>query len=97
MRVQTCEQRLIQNDTSVRPDGEHAYAACQWHKFCTSVVAAPPGVLFEPLADMPGCGRWLPGSKQFGKTTDVEPYPVQLGSRHHDGKLVSRAKNGWAA
>jgi hypothetical protein len=53
--------------------------------------------LFEPLADMPGCGRWLPGSKQFGKTTDVEPYPVQLGSRHHDGKLVSRAKNGWAA
>jgi hypothetical protein len=60
--------------------------ASQWHKLYTSQVAAPPGVLFELLADMPNYGRWLPGSQQFGRTTDVEPYPVQLGSRYHDGK-----------
>lgn len=60
--------------------------ASQWHKFYTSRVAAPPGVLFELLADMPNYGRWLPGSQQFGRTTDVEPYPVRLGSRYHDGK-----------
>jgi hypothetical protein len=33
-----------------------------WHKLYTSQVAAPPGVLFELLADMPNYGRWLPGS-----------------------------------
>jgi hypothetical protein len=58
----------------------------QWHKFYTCDVAAPPCVLFELLADMPGYGRWLPGSRQFGRTTEVEPYPVQLGSRYRDGK-----------
>jgi hypothetical protein len=26
-------------------------------------------------------GRWLPGSAAFGSTTDVDPYPVRLGSR----------------
>jgi hypothetical protein len=36
----------------------------QWHKLYTSLVAAPPGDLFELLADMPGYGRWLPGSSQ---------------------------------
>ena len=61
-------------------------SASQWHKFYASRVAAPPGVLFELLADMPNYGRWLPGSRQFGRTTDVEPYPVRLGSRYHDGK-----------
>ncbi len=25
------------------------------------------------------------GSDQFGKATDVEPYPVQLGNGYHDG------------
>jgi hypothetical protein len=60
--------------------------ASQWHKFYTAHVIAPPGVLFELLADMPNYGRWLPGSQQFARTTDVEPYPVQLGSRYHDGK-----------
>jgi hypothetical protein len=67
----------------------------QWHKFYTSHVAAPPGVLFELLADMPNYGRWLPGSQQFGKTTDVEPYPVQLGSRYHDGKPDEPGKDWW--
>ncbi len=41
-------------------------SSSQWHKFYTAQVAAPPGVLFELLADMPepeGAGtrvsRWL--------------------------------------
>jgi hypothetical protein len=46
---------------------------------------------------MPGYVRSLHGSQQFGKTTDVEPYPVQPGSHYCDGKPVSRAKNGGAA
>ena len=58
----------------------------QWHKLYTATVAAPPEVLFEVLSDLPDYGRWLPGSDQFGRTTAVEPYPVRLGTRHHDGK-----------
>jgi len=67
----------------------------QWHKFYTSRVAAPPGVLFGLLADMPDYGRWLPGSAQYGGTTDVEPYPVRLGSRYHDGKPDEPGKDWW--
>jgi len=67
----------------------------QWHKLYSSQVAAPPGVLFELLADMPNYGRWLRGSQQFGRTTDVEPYPVQLGSRYHDGKPDEPGKDWW--
>jgi len=40
-------------------------------------------------------GRWLPGSGQFGETTDVEPYPVRLGSRYHDGKPGQSGKDWW--
>ena len=69
--------------------------ASQWHKFYISHVAAPPGVLFELLADMPDYGRWLPGSPQFGRTTDVEPYPVRLDSRYHDGKPDEPGKDWW--
>ncbi len=58
----------------------------QWHRLYTADVAAPPELLFELLSDMPNYGRWLPGSAQFGRTTDVDPYPVQLGSRYRDGK-----------
>ena len=58
----------------------------QWHRFYTASVAAPSELLFGLLADMPNYGRWLPPSQQFGHTTDVQPYPVQLGSRYHDGK-----------
>jgi hypothetical protein len=67
----------------------------QWHKFYVSAIAAPPGLLFELLSDLPGYGRWLPASGQFGRTTDVEPYPVQLGSRYHDGKPGEPGQDWW--
>jgi hypothetical protein len=44
---------------------------------------------------MPNYGRWLPSSAQFAETTDVEPYPVQLGSRYHDGKPSEPGKDWW--
>jgi hypothetical protein len=69
--------------------------ASQWHKCYTSDVAAPPAVVFELLADLPNYGHWLPGSPQFGRTTDVEPYPVQLGSRYYDGKPDEPGKDWW--
>ena len=58
----------------------------QWHKFYAAEIAAPPGVLFDLLAVLPNYGRWLPGSRQFGRTTDVDPYPVTFGSRYLDGQ-----------
>jgi len=58
-------------------------------------VAAPPELLFKLLSDMPNYGEWLPGSGQYGATTDVEPYPVQLGSRYHDGKPDQPGKDWW--
>ena len=61
-------------------------AHSQWHRLYTSKVAASPELLFGLLSDMPNYDRWLPQSGQFARTTDVEPYPVQLGSRYHDGK-----------
>jgi hypothetical protein len=67
----------------------------QWHKFYSSEVAAAPELLFELLSDLPNYGRWLPGSGQFGQTTDVEPYPVQLGSRYHDGKPGEPGQDWW--
>jgi hypothetical protein len=70
-------------------------AIFRWHKFYTSSVAAPPAILFELLSDMPNYGRWLPASTAFGATTDVEPYPVQLGSRYHDGKPGQPGKDWW--
>jgi uncharacterized protein YndB with AHSA1/START domain len=67
----------------------------QWHKLYASTVAAPPEVLFKLLSDMPNYDEWLPGSGQFGRTTDVEPYPVRLGSRYHDGKPDEPDKSWW--
>jgi hypothetical protein len=61
-------------------------ATSQWHRFYSSWIAAAPAVVFELVSDMPNYGRWLPASQQFGQTTGVDPYPVQLGSRYHDGK-----------
>jgi hypothetical protein len=72
-------------------------ATSQWHKLYSSSVAAPPATLFELLSDMPNYGRWLRGSSQFAATTDVEPYPVRLGSRYHDGKPGQRGKDWWGA
>jgi uncharacterized protein YndB with AHSA1/START domain len=70
-------------------------AHSQWHRFYTSKVAAPPGLLFGLLSDMPHYDRWLPPSGQFARTTDVEPYPVQLGSRYHDGKPDQPGQDWW--
>jgi hypothetical protein len=67
----------------------------QWHKFYTASIATTPDVLFDLLADMPNYGRWLPGSAAFGSTTDVDPYPVRLGSRYHDGKPGDQGKDWW--
>ena len=67
----------------------------QWHKFYRSRVAAPADVLFDLLADLPEYHRWLPGSEQFGRTTDVDPYPVRLGSRYHDGKPDGSGRDWW--
>jgi uncharacterized protein YndB with AHSA1/START domain len=67
----------------------------QWHKLYTGHVAAPPSTLFALLADMPHYRRWLPGSAQFGETTDVEPYPVRLGTRYHDGKPDQPGQDWW--
>jgi hypothetical protein len=58
-------------------------------------VTAPHEQLFELLSDMPNYGGWLLGSNQFGSTTDIEPYPVRLGSRYHDGKPDHPGKDWW--
>src|SRR5271156_2903419 len=70
-------------------------AISQWHRFYTSVVAAPPARLFQLLSDMPNYNRWLPRSEQFSHTTAVEPYPVRLGSRYHDGRPDEPGKDWW--
>lgn len=67
----------------------------QWHKYYSARVGAQPIVLFDLLSDMPNYARWLPDSDQFNKTTDVDPYPVQLGSRYHDGKPGEPGKDWW--
>jgi hypothetical protein len=70
-------------------------ANLQWHKFYSAKVAAPPAVLFELLSDMPNYRRWLPPSEAYGETTEVQPYPVQLGSKYHDGKPAEPGKDWW--
>src|SRR5215831_9331189 len=70
-------------------------ARLQWHKFYTSSIQAPAELLFELLSDLPKYGVWLPGSAAYGGTTDVEPYPVRLGSRYHDGKPAEPGKDWW--
>jgi hypothetical protein len=67
----------------------------QWHKFYAAEAAAPPGVLFDLLSDLPQYDRWLSPSERFSRTTDVEPYPVQRGSRYHDGKPDEPGKDWW--
>jgi hypothetical protein len=44
---------------------------------------------------MPNYGDWLPASGSFDDTTDVVPYPVQLGSRYHDGKPDKPGRDWW--
>jgi hypothetical protein len=70
-------------------------ASSQWHKFYASTIDASPELLFRLLSDLPNYGDWLPGSDQYGRTTDVEPYPVRLGSRYHDGKPGEAGRDWW--
>jgi hypothetical protein len=74
---------------------ETAMATSQWHKFYSSSVAASPAILFALLSDLPNYARWLPASAHFAETSDVEPYPVQLGSRYHDGTPGEPGKDWW--
>ena len=67
----------------------------QWHRLYTSTIAARPELLFSLLSDLPNYARWLPPSGQFSGTTDVEPYPVRLGSRYHDGKPGVPGQDWW--
>ena|SRR5215469_1676584 len=70
-------------------------ARFQWHKIYATTVGAPPELLFRLLSDLPNYADWLPQSGQYGRTTDVEPYPVRLGSRYHDGKPDEPGKHWW--
>jgi hypothetical protein len=70
-------------------------ARSHWHKIYTTTVAAPPEPLFRLLSDLPNYGDWLPGSGEYGRTTDVEPYPVRAGTRYHDGKPDEPGKDWW--
>jgi hypothetical protein len=70
-------------------------ATSHWHKLYSSMVGAPPAVLFGLLSDLPNYRRWLPSSGQYAETTDVEPYPVRLGSRYHDGRPGEPGKDWW--
>ncbi len=67
----------------------------RWHKLYSARIAAPADAVFELLSDMPNYGRWLGGSAAFGATTDVEPYPVRLGSRYRDGKTGDSGRDWW--
>jgi uncharacterized protein YndB with AHSA1/START domain len=69
----------------------------QWEKLYGATIDAPPETLFDLLSDLPNYNRWLPPSESFEGTTDVEPYPVQLGSRYHDGKPDEPGKDWWGA
>lgn len=55
------------------------------HPVFTATINGAPEVIFDLLADMPNYRRWLPGSDAFGGTTQVTPYPVQLGTTYLDG------------
>jgi hypothetical protein len=70
-------------------------ARSQWHKFYTASVKAPADVLFRLLSDLPNYGDWLPGSREFGQTAGVDPYPVRFGSRYHDGKPDGPGRDWW--
>ncbi|HUA03197.1 MAG TPA: SRPBCC family protein [Solirubrobacteraceae bacterium] len=59
-------------------------------------VDAPPVTLFELISDMPNYGDWLPASNQFART-EAEPYPVQIGTRYHDGQPDEPGKSWWGS
>lgn len=72
-------------------------SSSQWHRFYGSTVQASPAALFKLISDLPGYRQWLPASQAYGETTQVEPYPVQLGSRYHDGKPSGPGNSWWGS
>jgi hypothetical protein len=54
------------------------------HERFTAQIEGSPETIFDLVADMPNYGRWLPGSRAFGGTTEVSPYPVRLGTTYLD-------------
>jgi len=50
----------------------------------TAQIAGQTDRVFDLIADMPNYADWLPGSNAFGGTTEVTPYPVQLGTSYLD-------------
>jgi Polyketide cyclase / dehydrase and lipid transport len=70
-------------------------ARSQWHKFYETSIDAPAELLFRLLSDLANYGDWLPGSQAFGRTTDIEPYPVRRGTRYHDGKPDEPGMDWW--
>lgn len=70
-------------------------AASHWHRLYAARVDAPPTVLFKLLSDLPSYGAWLSRSDQFGRTTSVSPYPIELGSRYHDGRPDESGRSWW--
>jgi uncharacterized protein YndB with AHSA1/START domain len=54
------------------------------HPKFTARIEGAPEMIFDLIADMTNYGRWLPGSKTFGGTTQVKPYPVRLGTTYLD-------------
>jgi hypothetical protein len=72
-------------------------ATSRWPKIYRTQVGASAETLFTLLADLPNYGRWLPGSDAYASTTDVESYPVGLGSRYHDGKPGEPGKEWWGS
>jgi hypothetical protein len=63
----------------------------------TTEVSAPAETIFGLLADLPNYSRWLPTSSAYAATTNVEPYPVQLGTRYHDGRPTEPGKDWWGS
>lgn len=70
-------------------------ARSRWAQVYTVQVAADPRQLFDLLSDLPEYPTWLPRSESYEATTDVEPYPVRLGTRYHDGKPGEPGKDWW--
>src|SRR2546427_6110630 len=54
------------------------------HPVFTARIEGSQKNIFDLVADMPNCGRWLPGSEACGGTTEVSPYPVRLGTTYLD-------------
>ena len=56
------------------------------HPWLTARSEGLPETIFDLIADMPNCGRWLPASEAFGGTTEVP-----IWSSRHD---LSRSGTG---